>query len=294
MRYWVLLLLVLTLTACGASGSYDRDAEPTTKAVEPPPLGSLYGRVMHPSGTAASKATVGLRRWRAAEAFTTAAAGGVSCLGQTCLTGQYVEQTPEGTYSFPDDAAKSGDVSVVASYPSGAEAEVFFKKTGERQRVPDLVLWEEQPRVRQIGGLLFIRWPQQSGTARYAVHTKDNGQVSAASRATTRFVPAWQVSGELSVVATSDGTNAKFRYTAVPAKIQVAKPEQHPVQLDGRSCLQVRDRHRAVLPAGDKVEVSRDGVTFTAIPVPSPRWGVRNTLLGNDIRYVCGREVSLW
>ncbi|GLZ29903.1 hypothetical protein Lesp02_20930 [Lentzea sp. NBRC 105346] len=285
MRKWG-IVLVLLLTACSEPPRYD-GPEPTTPAPEPPAQGALYGRVIHESGTGAPRAAVGLRQWTDGEVFALLFTSGLSCV-ITCPQADYVKQTPEGAYSFPTEKVQGKELSIVAQYPGGAEAEVFFEKSASPQRVPDLVLWEPRPQVKKIGNYALVSWPNRKGST-FTVYADKNGQVSRPTRGTARLVPDWRLGSDVYVRAASKDGDVKYlhRTIAVPAPV-TRRPQT------GGDCLEVTNRRRAVLPYGDSIQISRDGKTFTTTKVPDPEWGVRNTVLSEDVRYVCGREVALW
>ena len=88
--------------------------------------------------------------------------------------------------------------------------------------------------------------------------------------------------------ASKDG-DVKYLHRTVSRPAPITRRPQ-----TGGDCLEVKDRRRAVLAFGDSIQISRDGKTFTTTKVPEPEWGVRNTVLSEDVRYVCGREVALW
>lgn len=293
MRFWG-ILLVLMLTACTVQVPRYEGAEPTTPAVEPPAQGALYGRVMHASGTAAPRATVGLRQWQTGELLLLVMSGGLSCAVGVCAEPRYVRQTSEGTYSFPADWIKNEKLSVVAEWGDrGVSAEVFFDDGKDPQRVPDLVLWEPELRLKRIGDDVLVTWPRYRPGAVYTVYSKRDGQIAAPTLATSRLIPGWRVDGELFVEVRTTGENVKqvhrtARFGAPPGRGYLAGK----VTLAGRECVAAQGHQRVVLRYGDNFETSPDGVNFQQITVPQPKWGVRTTTV--DAKYVCGREVDVW
>lgn len=294
MRFWG-ILLVLTLTACTVPPPTRYEgAEPTTPAVEPPAQGALYGRVMHASGTGAPRASVGVRQWSDGELYALFVTASIYCWTGQCAKPEYVKQTPEGTYSFPPEMVREKQVSVVAEWgDQGVSAEVFIDNDDDPQRVPDIVLWEPDLRMRRYGGDVLVSWPRQKPGAVYTIYSTNGGQVSPPTTGTSRLVPDWRIDGDLFVEVRSADDDVKYvHHSARKAAPSGRGFLAERTQLAGRDCVATQGHRRVVLRFEDGIETSDDGVTFRKITVAQPKWGVRTTMV--DAKYVCGREADVW
>ena len=180
------------------------------------------------------------------------------------------------------------DPLVLEGRPTGQHVE-----GNDPQRVPDLVLWEPELKLKRIGDGVLVTWPRFKPGAVYTVYTKRDGQIAAPTLSTSRLIPGWRVDGELFVeVRTAE---KKIRYVHRSARFQPPPGRGYVTEkalLGGRDCVVTQGRNRVVLRSGDSFETSDDGVNFQKVTVPQPKWGVRTTTV--DAKYVCGREVGVW
>lgn len=162
------------------------------------------------------------------------------------------------------------------------------------QRVPDLVLWEPELRIRQVGDDVLLSWPRRDPGDVYVVHSTRGGQAGPPGIGTSRLVPRWRIDGDLVVeIRSQDGD---VRYLHHSARKTPPSAERGPVRervtLAGRSCVAAQGHNRVVLKFGSELETSDDGVTFEKIVVPQPKWGLPTMTV--NAKYVCGRDVEVW